>query len=95
VPAECRCAAAGTCNTLLCMLSAAARLPQPGVGPSQQLVVWQCWLQRRPLLSSLLTAALRRAVPVPVPASQSFKTVSAAIGSHPGHMEVKLEFQRC
>ncbi|KAF8068450.1 Mpp7 [Scenedesmus sp. PABB004] len=25
----------------------------------------------------------------------SFKTVSAAIGSHPGHMEVKLEFQRC
>jgi hypothetical protein len=26
---------------------------------------------------------------------QSFKTVSAAIGSHPGHMEVKLEFQRC
>lgn len=28
-------------------------------------------------------------------AVQSFKTVSAAIGSHPGHMEVKLEFQRC
>ncbi|WIA30540.1 hypothetical protein OEZ86_000623 [Tetradesmus obliquus] len=26
---------------------------------------------------------------------QSFKTVSAAIGSHPGHMEVTLEFQRC
>jgi hypothetical protein len=26
---------------------------------------------------------------------QSFKTVRAAIGSHPGHMEVKLEFQRC
>lgn len=26
---------------------------------------------------------------------ESFKTVSAAIGSHPGHMEVKLEFQRC
>eukprot|EP00879_Flechtneria_rotunda_P010767 GHRR01011250.1.p1 GENE.GHRR01011250.1~~GHRR01011250.1.p1 ORF type:complete len:191 (+),score=35.41 GHRR01011250.1:62-634(+) len=26
---------------------------------------------------------------------QSFKTVSAAIGSHPGHMEVKLELQRC
>jgi hypothetical protein len=26
---------------------------------------------------------------------QSFKTVAAAIGSHPGHMEVKLEFQRC
>jgi hypothetical protein len=29
------------------------------------------------------------------PHPQSFKTVSAAIGSHPGHMEVKLEFQRC
>jgi hypothetical protein len=28
-------------------------------------------------------------------AVQSFKTVSAAIGSHPGHMEVTLEFQRC
>eukprot|EP00775_Hariotina_reticulata_P007173 gene7173-7387_t len=26
---------------------------------------------------------------------QAFKTVSAAIGSHPGHMEVKLDFQRC
>jgi hypothetical protein len=26
---------------------------------------------------------------------QSFKTVSAAIGSHPGHMAVTLEFQRC
>jgi hypothetical protein len=26
---------------------------------------------------------------------QAFKTVSAAIGSHPGHMEVKMEFQRC
>jgi hypothetical protein len=28
-------------------------------------------------------------------AAQSFKTVSAAIGSHPGHMAVTLEFQRC
>lgn len=26
---------------------------------------------------------------------QTFKTIAAAIGSHPGHMEVKLEFQRC
>lgn len=27
--------------------------------------------------------------------SQSFKAVSAAIGSHPGHMPVTLEFQKC
>eukprot|EP00882_Tetradesmus_deserticola_P004421 GHRQ01004665.1.p1 GENE.GHRQ01004665.1~~GHRQ01004665.1.p1 ORF type:complete len:170 (+),score=33.66 GHRQ01004665.1:141-650(+) len=26
---------------------------------------------------------------------QPFKAISAAIGSHPGHMEVTLEFQRC
>ncbi|GIL77024.1 hypothetical protein Vretifemale_6539, partial [Volvox reticuliferus] len=26
---------------------------------------------------------------------EAFKTVSAAIGSHPGHMAVTLEFQRC
>ncbi|KXZ44708.1 hypothetical protein GPECTOR_63g35 [Gonium pectorale] len=26
---------------------------------------------------------------------ETFKTVSAAIGSHPGHMPVQLEFQRC
>ncbi|GLC37350.1 hypothetical protein PLESTB_001596900 [Pleodorina starrii] len=26
---------------------------------------------------------------------ETFKTVSAAIGSHPGHMAVTLEFQRC
>ncbi|KAG2431687.1 hypothetical protein HYH02_013264 [Chlamydomonas schloesseri] len=28
-------------------------------------------------------------------AGETFKTVSAAIGSHPGHMPVTLEFQRC
>eukprot|EP00877_Chromochloris_zofingiensis_P012017 jgi/Chrzof1/7069/Cz02g09180.t1 len=27
--------------------------------------------------------------------SESFKTVSAAIRSHPGHIPVTLEFQRC
>eukprot|EP00898_Chlorokybus_atmophyticus_P002576 jgi/Chlat1/3319/Chrsp22S03414 len=26
---------------------------------------------------------------------EDFKTVMAAIGTHPGHMEVKLEFQKC
>eukprot|EP00198_Chlamydomonas_reinhardtii_P006418 XP_001695754.1 predicted protein [Chlamydomonas reinhardtii] len=26
---------------------------------------------------------------------ETFKTVSAAIGSHPGHIPVTLEFQRC
>lgn len=26
---------------------------------------------------------------------ETFKTVAAAIGSHPGHMPVTLEFQRC
>ena len=26
---------------------------------------------------------------------ESFKTVMAAIGSHPGHIDVKLELQKC
>jgi hypothetical protein len=51
--------------------------------------LWTCSLQYTEGLSdcSLVIAGF-----LPL---QSFKTVAAAIKSHPGHMEVTLEFQRC